>query len=155
MPDAGETIIAWQDSITTEDATNETTPPGISFVAPTNGVGHAFVAPPSGRVLVILSDELQITRASASCRLFASFRIGAGATVGAGTEIQAASLNYSLIAGENGASGDAATVGGSRVDVVAGLTPGDTYNVEYQWRDAGSPSAVGSLHRIITTIPLP
>ena len=156
MPEAGETIIAWQDPIVTENATNENTPPGTSFVAPSNGAGHAFVAPPSGRVMVILSDELHIVKASGNARLFASYRIGEGATVGAGTLFQDADINYSLIVGDTvGASGDSVVHGGSRVDVVTGLTPGDTYNIQYRWRDVGSPSSVGSLHRMVTTIPLP
>ena len=139
---------------TTENATNEGTPPGTSFVAPSNGAGHSFVAPPSGIVMVIVSDELHVVRNSGSARVFASFRIGEGGTVGAGTEIFTPSINISLIVGVDGASGDTAMSGGSMVHFITGLTPGDTYNCQWQWRDAGSPSSVGSLHRRITTMPM-
>lgn len=100
------------------------------------GIGHAFVAPPSGIVRIayyyFLGVDIAGSADQKTRQIWGSFRIGTGATVGAGTEILAPattrsiSLLHQSMVGGGGMNGRLAA--GANY-LLTGLTPDTTYNI--------------------------
>lgn len=102
------------------------------------GDGVVFTAPRSGKVLIIFYDHL-ITEKPGSGSLInrtaiASARVGTGNVIGSGTEVLAPDLNGAIKAGTRSTNNDGVISSGSSYIVLNGLTPGNEYNVEHQYR---------------------
>lgn len=113
---------------------------GIASLTPIAGtpqVGHTFVAPPSGSVMVSVSGYIQC--GAAATQVILSFEVRQGSTVGSGTVIYAADGNRGLRVGRAISNELTAT----RRNRVFGLTPGTTYNVRtMHWMGTGASGVV-------------
>lgn len=133
------------------DQTSNQSVTNTSFTG--NGVGHSFVAPLSGMVLIhyYFAMGLDIT-AAVTRQIWGSFRVGTGGISGGGTQILAPATARAVTLRSVGA-GDHRISGGSAY-MLEGLTPGATYNVEcqYQIDNAGSTTSFTGMYiqRIIT-----
>lgn len=126
-----------------------------TFVAPTAGAAHTFVAPPSGVVRVDVSSEFVVehTSGAAVARAFGAFQVREGDLIGFGPIIHAATIDESVIVGvETAAGGDRVTGGATRAKLITNLDPGITYNIEYRHRVAGT-GIFQDLHRVVMTTP--
>jgi hypothetical protein len=92
---------------------------------------QAFVAPPSGKVLIHWS--CYSTHTVANGFAYMSFEVRAGATLGSGTVFLAASDTNAIANRPSGAgSVDDAQYGSSKL--VTGLTPGSSYNIQGMYK---------------------
>lgn len=130
-----------------EDNTALTGITSLTAIAGSPQVGHTFVAPPSGAVMVNVSGY--IACASAASQVILSFEMRAGGTVGSGTVFYAANPDRGLRIGRSASDELTAT----RRNRVFGLTPGSTYNVRtMHWMGTGTGGQV--LFRNILVEPL-
>jgi hypothetical protein len=96
--------------------------------------GGSFVAPSTGRVLVVISSAMDNDDASTGGR--ATFQVREGGSVGSGTIVHVASNDdsISLVGTGNAEFG--------KTSLVSGLVAGNTYNVQMLYlRDAGAGTA--------------
>lgn len=103
-----------------------------------NDCGSAFVAPASGKVLVLYGANLDNGTALASTHVAPHVRTGS--TVGSGTDVFAATLAKSV---RNVGTEDR-TYGSSLP--LTGLTPGNSYNVRLEHRVSGNTGTASSRH---------
>lgn len=96
-----------------------------SYTQGTTVVGAAFVAPTSGRVLVLWHARFEHN--TASSRSVVSVSVRTGATVGAGTVVSGAADDSALECPQ-GAGGPDTRISAGMWRIVSGLTPGDDYN---------------------------
>lgn len=111
-------------------------------LSPANICGISFVAPPSGKVLIICGA--QCSNGSSPNIAQASFGIRQGDVVGSGTVFQAS--------GDSTTVTSIASVGASRGSPVTGLTPGTIYNVAMEHR-AFSAGTATFLNREVIVQP--
>jgi hypothetical protein len=104
--------------------------------ATNNSWGVAFIAPPSGTVLV--SVKAAASNATANDYALLDFQVRQGTTINSGTVVRATNDNTAGII-RSGTAGLQATIVGS--DVVTGLTPGSAYNVTLAYRASGTGAA--------------
>lgn len=130
-----------------------------SNTSPTNGspvVGFSFTAPASGKVLIQCGGDIECPSiANGSIILIATVR--SGGTVGSGTIVYDGDTSSSarvIATDTSGVTGDQIRVkAGSWLDVVSGLTPGNTYNAHTRHYVTGGTGTVRA--RMITVIPIP
>lgn len=115
---------------------NDVTGTGFFFVSDTDGnsAGVAFVAPPSGKV-VIRWGLNAFSGAPGSSTLLVGTAVKAGATVGAGAAVS------DVVDAECLQFAQTDTVPGCRERPVSGLTPGNSYNVRQSARNTGSTTS--------------
>lgn len=131
---------------TVDDSTSSAT-----FTAGDNPVGVAFVAPPSGRILVFPSAWLQQDINNQT--VIASFGIYTGSTPGAGTEVVAPSGDTAISIGGTVTSGVPIRAQLGRADPVVGLTPGAQYVATVMFQTT-TPGTGRVFNRKITVLPL-
>lgn len=141
MPNAGQIVKALdftapQSDVEPTDITAFTD--AGSYVAGSPVVGTTFVAPTSGRVLVLVYARFESN--SAGVRALVSFAVREGAVIGSGTAVSASSNNKCLTTPTDASGGGNQRTAGTVFEVVTGLTPGSTYNVqvEHQMESAGN-----------------
>lgn len=140
---------AWQTpfvaAIATPQATLGTTTSTTftSTLTGATGCSVVFVAPPSGRVSVENTTNLENSGTSAAV---CGFEIRTGSVIGSGTVVYAASDDDSLLSG--GGGGVRATV---VTPVTTGLTGGQTYHCRQMFR--ASASTATYLYRRLTVRP--
>lgn len=122
-----------------------------TYSAGSTPVGVPFVAPPSGRILVMLSCWLQqdITDQTA----IASFGIYTGSTPGAGTEIVAPSQDRAVMVGGTVTTGVPIRVQAGRTSMVVGLTAGTQYVATVMFQTT-TPGTAHIFNREIIVLPL-
>src|SRR5581483_1669271 len=98
-------------------------------LSPANIAGAAFVAPPSGKVLIHWSVEKASSTAGAG--VYTAPAVKTGTTVGSGTSVVAASDDAAILLNTGGAG--QFNQHGQTLQVV-GLTPGQNYNVSLEHR---------------------
>lgn len=108
----------------------------------TSPVGKAFVAPPSGKVLIHWACGLQAP--GTVDFVLCAFQIRTGTTLGSGTSVAAASDNRALQSTNTTAEKQA-----GRSGLVTGLTAGNDYNVTLMYRVSGG---TGTISRIEVTV---
>jgi hypothetical protein len=101
-------------------------------------VGTIFVAPPSGRVEIVLSAYVAQTQNLHA--MICSAHVREGASIGTGADVYAANSNWAIVAGRAVNASAPALAQGDRAKLITGLTPGATYNVrvEYQTTAGGN-----------------
>lgn len=141
MPNAGQTVKALdftapQSDVEPTDITGFTDTG--SYVPGTPVVGITFVAPTSGRVLVLMYARFESN--TAGVRALVSFAVREGSSIGSGTAVSAASNNKCLTSPTDASGGGNQRTSGTVYEVVTGLTAGSTYNaqVEHQMESAGN-----------------
>lgn len=106
--------------------------------------GTAFVAPPSGKVIVHNSGFIDN---SSTGRSYMTFRIRTGGTVGSGTDVVAAVDDNAVTC----LGTDDLTAG--RAIHVTGLTPGTTYNCQQLFKaSAGTTASFSWKHLIVAPV---
>src|SRR5690606_18336475 len=152
MPDllAGSTVRA----LDTPPAASDTQLDSFSFTHTTYGTGSvsgtytdcgtAFMAPTTGRVLVILSG--QIVNSGATTRMAPVVR--EGPVIGSGAVIVPANDVNSITN-----QGDNAYILASQVALIENLSPGETYNVRLEHRVSGGTGTLRN--RRVVVIPSP
>lgn len=148
MPNAGDPILVedFPPSVSNDQNTSGTTGSTSYTATLTGGTACAvtFVAPTSGVVLIM--NVCQIDNDGAN-QTFAGFRVGTGSTAGAGTEVLAASdLRAIRHEGTN-------YVRSTSVYRLTGLTAGDTYNVQQQYRVSGGTGTFSNKSLIVAPQP--
>lgn len=153
MPDllAGSTVRA----LDTPPAVSDTQLDGFSFTNTTYGVGStdgtyvdcgtAFMAPTTGRVLVILSA--QIVNAAVNTTRMAPV-VREGPVIGSGAVIVPAN-DVNSIANQ----GPNTAVLAAQVALIENLSPGETYNVRLEHRVSGGTGTLWN--RRVVVIPSP
>lgn len=110
--------------------------------------GVAFLAPTTGRVMILYAARLGNNTDGQSCHLTPVVRDGS--TVGSGSTIVAASVENMIDIQAANASGNGRA--GAHL-VVTGLTPGAAYNVRLEHSVTANTGNIQS--RTVTVIPLP
>lgn len=131
------------------DATDET---GVTSTTYTDGattVGESFIAPSSGRVLVLWHARIENNSATGFCHVSASVRTGS--TLGSGTEVSAPADGQAISFNEG--AGSASRGSAAMYKVVTGLTAGDTYNAVVEHRVTSNNSDI--FDRSIAVMSLP
>ena len=153
MPDllAGSTVRA----LDTPPAASDTQLDSFSFTNTTYGVsstsgtyvdcGTAFMAPTTGRVLVILSGEI-VNVSGATTRMAPVVR--EGPVIGSGVVIVPANDVNSITNQGNNAS-----ILAAQVALIENLSPGETYNVRLEHRVSGGTGTLRN--RRVVVIPSP
>jgi hypothetical protein len=121
---------------TTDEAASSST----TFIPGASPVGIAFVAPPTGEVLILFAAIFSSNIATHAA--FVSCEVKTGGTVGSGTLAGgAANSDRALICGRAVVGSGPALLSASRHVRYTGLTPGATYNVRILYCvDSGSNS---------------
>lgn len=113
-----------------------------TYVALTNNPGVAFVAPPSGRVIVSFGSTLDGNTATVFGMV--TVQIRTGSTIGSGTIFTTASDDNAI-----GSEGDTATQYG-RTLMISGLTSGANYNAQMLYKlFSGSGTAFFARRNIV------
>lgn len=107
--------------------------------------GVAFLAPSTGRILVLFGGDLD--NSGAQFTVLAPV-LRTGATVGSGTNVGDGDPEYALYT-----NGDRYRAGSYWY--VEGLTPGDPYNVRLEHRTTGGATTGTILRRNVTVVPAP
>lgn len=153
MPDllAGSTVRA----LDTPPAASDSQTDGFSFTHTTYGVGStsgtyvdcgtAFMAPTTGRVLLILSGEI-FNSALSTTRMAPVVR--EGPVIGSGPEIVPA-VDVNSIANQ----GDNSFILAGQVTLIENLSPGEVYNVRLEHRVSGGTGTLRN--RRVVVIPSP
>lgn len=159
MPDltAGSTILA-QDTPTPAEASQNADETGFtdtSYTAGASECGDTFVAPTSGRVLVLWHSRFETN--TTNTRTLVTVEVRTGGTIGSGTVVSAASDTSALESISNDAAGGVG--GNARLQagmwrIVSGLTAGDTYNVRTMHRMTSAGNG-DIFDRSVAVIPLP
>jgi hypothetical protein len=132
-------------TLTTAIATSTST--SFVFVRDTsaNILGAAFVAPPSGKVLVRWAMSVNTT---SGVTVLVAVAVQDGTTLGSGT------VEHSAADTEAFSSATNSTVPGSHEIVVSGLTPGSSYNACALWRISAGAGTISGAHPEVTVQPL-
>lgn len=122
--------------VATGGNTDTGTTASTSFVtaltgATNNSWGVAFIAPPSGTVMVTCKSAA--ANASAGDYALMDFQVRQGTTINSGTVVRATNDNTAGIIRSSTAGLQATIVS---ADVVTGLTPGSAYNVTLAYRSS-------------------
>jgi hypothetical protein len=135
---------------------NDTSTSGTYTPGTVHGV--AFVAPPSGVVLIAFGGQLgsnSVVAPNTTPASRMSDYVRTGATVGSGTDVMTplddrslAFFNYSTAAGFKYSQV------GDLVHRLAGLTPGASYNVTTVFKDVTGGSSAAVNDRRVTVVPL-
>lgn len=125
---AGHKVTATDLAMLADSDTQNTsgTTTSTSYTATLTGgtaCGKAFVAPPSGKVLIINNCYFFHSAASFA---FCTIRLKTGASIGSGTDVIAAADAECLVTGGVSSQG--------RGRLVTGLTAGSSYNVQQMFR---------------------
>lgn len=131
-----------QNSQTTASTTSSTT-----YANLTNIAGLSFVAPASGKITILYTSRMSNDSAAGGA-VMAPW-VGTGSTVGSGTEVLATADANALIFFQHSAASESVRFGSAHN--VAGLTPGDTYNVSMRGR-AASGGGTATFDDTTTTI---
>lgn len=149
---AGQPVRAadWPPVAWTSDATTITNPTNTSYAAGSPATSTTFVAPTSGRVLIIIGGGLG--NSAGANRIFLSPEVRL--TDASGTVVLAPSVT------NRGISSDNVAVGfhyGSRESVLEGLTPGQTYFIRTMHAVAtdGGTNTGDIEHRDLGVVALP
>jgi hypothetical protein len=110
-----------------------------------NDCGVAFLAPATGRVLVLFDADLD--NSGTQFTVMAPV-LRSGDVVGSGTNLGDADPEHSVYT-----SGDRLRMGSHWL--VEGLTPGDPYNVRLEHRTTGGATTGTILRRSVTVMPAP
>lgn len=110
-------------------------------------VGHSFVVPPSGLVLLLWGASVSTSIASGST-VFMATEVAEGNVVGSGAVLSGATDAQST---QDDGTADRGT-SKQRV-VTSGLTPGDVVNVYIKWRQTGT-STVTARNPYVHSVPL-
>lgn len=113
-----------------------------TYVVTASQWGKVFVAPGSGKVLMMIRSSVAPAAGPATAWMSPSIRLGD--TLGSGTVFQAASDSYALMLGVTG-SADIGTQ-----FQITGLSPGVEYNAELQHRTSAGTSFWSRREIIIT-----
>lgn len=89
-------------------------------------LGVAFVAPPSGKVTIHWGTHIGNTALGGNS--YATIHVRTGSSVGSGTDVLTAA-DVRAIRNQSSTATDQDTSGQNRSKTVAGLTPGNSYNV--------------------------
>lgn len=146
MAFTGDKVVAMDtgwDSQTTVGTTTSTT--YTATIPGGTACGIAFIAPPTGKVLIDNVTQIQATGGNSFCTV----RVRTGGTVGSGTDVLAAGDDDAVIVNTAGSlHRSSATV------PVAGLTAGSTYNAQQLFRnDAGANCTVTRKKLIVAPQP--
>lgn len=122
--------------IATGGNTDTGTTASTSFVTALTGAtnntwGVAFIAPPSGTVVV--QGKAAASNATANDYALLDFQVRQGSTINSGTVVRATNDNTAGII-RSGTAGLQATI--VTTDIVTGLTPGSAYNVTLAYRSS-------------------
>lgn len=122
--------------VATGGNTDTGTTASTSFVTALTGAtnntwGVAFIAPPSGTVMVMC--RAAAANATANDYALLDFQVRQGTTINSGTVVRATNDNTAGII-RSGTAGLQATI--VAADVVTGLTPGSAYNVTLAYRSS-------------------
>lgn len=125
------TVLAGSTPVVDSSTVNVSTA-STSFVAGATAFGVAFVAPPSGNVLITLSGYFQETQDGGVALM--SYTLRSGSTIGSGSTVGvAANGNRALVAGGVVTAGKPIYFQGSRGPTLwTGLTPGASYNARVE-----------------------
>ncbi|MFD6770989.1 hypothetical protein ACFWC6_32745 [Micromonospora chalcea] len=125
-----------------------------SYVAGTDH-GVAFAAPATGKVYVSISGSLGTNTIASLAGAFFSFEVRAGGTVGSGSVVQSAddARSTGLFRPNNPTSGFKYAPASGRF-LVAGLTPGSTYNVRTMFRTDTGGATAAVLNRTLVVEPV-
>lgn len=116
------------DTTFTSSTTDEVGFTSTSFIAGGAPVGVAFTAPPSGKVKIDFTGQIQQNINSFACIL--SCEVKTGSTVGSGTLAGgAANSDRALICGKAVVASGPSHMAATRAVFYSGLTPGASYNV--------------------------
>jgi len=108
-------------------------------LSPASICGVAFVAPPSGKVMIEWGSGVQ--NGSSPQLAVTSFAIRADSTVGSGVSFQASD--------DGRAIASTAFINAGASSEVTGLTPGSTYNVALEHKVASSGTGTFSNRRVV------
>lgn len=123
------------DPIEQSDTTSITTITSTSYAPGSPVVGFTFVAPPSGKVFITISGNVQQNNNGWHTAL--SYELKTGGTIGSGTSVQVGAFTRAVVAGQGVTSGGPAYASASKRGLVTGLTAGNTYNVRAVHRVTG------------------
>lgn len=147
-PTAAELTEATENDIETDTQNTNGTTTSTTYTPTLTGgtaCGKVFVAPPSGRVVVL--NNCGLFNSSAASASACTIRVRTGGVVGSGSDFVAADDNDALIEW----TANITQVGNHYP--ITGLTPGSTYNVQQVFRVSGN---TGNFQRKkITVILLP
>ncbi len=148
MPDAGDIILAadFPAAVSDTQDTSGTTTSTTYTATLTGGVacGVVFVAPTSGRVTVLNSSRIINNGANAT---YCGFSLRTGGTIGSGTVVMAEGDNRAIGHEQATNTLDRMTVS----QLVTGLTPGATYNVQQLFRAVAGTGSFANKH--LSVIP--
>lgn len=145
MPLAGQIIRAldFTQSMEAWDTTDITGISSTSYIAGSPEVGTAFIAPTSGRVVVLINGRIESDTGGGD-RIFLSFELYEGSD-SSGTQVLAGDDDSACVTGST-ATGE----GQSASKLVTGLTPGATYFARTVHR-VGAGNATVRLRRIVVS----
>jgi hypothetical protein len=148
---------ASQTTITDADTTTTGVITSITYAPSAVVVGVAFVAPPSGRVLVHLHGRLRIVAiANAFVQGFCAVAIRTGATIGSGTAVDSTPDDDRALEVQNATNvtGSQGRFAASCVFPLSGLTPGSDYNAQAEQRVSGAGHELDLTYRAVTIQPV-
>lgn len=109
--------------------------------AGTPAAGFSFTAPPSGKVYLTVTGQIECAVNGNTALL--GYEVRTGGTVGSGTVVLGASFNRAVETSKAVNAGAAARITASNRFLATGLTPGATYNVQtMHWM---SPAGTGTV----------
>jgi hypothetical protein len=117
-----------------------------SLSAGTATAGVAFIAPPSGRVLVLCKSAASNNTAGDYSVM--DFQVRQGATINSGTVVRATNENTAGVFQSSTANNQGTIVAS---DLVTGLTPGAAYNVTMAFRQGNGGTASFNRRQAIVT----
>jgi hypothetical protein len=122
------------------DGTNLTAVTNTTFAAGSPVCGTAFTAPPSGKVIITLTGEIEHQNNASHGEL--TYEVRTGATVGSGSVFLAADYRRGIMAGNAVTSGGEPVMAGSNRYLLSGLTPGSSYNARTMHRVSGGTGQI-------------
>lgn len=114
------------------------------------GLGTTFVAPISGRILVLVSAILQCQDAAT----VVSYEIRTGGTIGSGTVVQTPETENGAYASGGAGGAEIMNVSGFQSNYISGLTPNAPYNIRFMNYNADTVTRRAQ-YRKLTIIPQP
>lgn len=154
MATAGQRVrgLDFPDVASDEELTDETARTSTSYEFGATRVGTTFMAPTSGRVLILWRARIESN--TANTRAAVSVAVRTGSTIGSGTSVSPADDDSAIETSQGTTGGPETRIQASCHRVVSGLTAGDTYNVqmEHKMLSAGN---LDIFSRSVDVIPLP
>lgn len=159
MGAAGSKILAGDapPGVADGEGTDDTAFTNTSFATAAAAAGQTFIAPTSGRAVVLFSARFQINTTGTSDRALVSVKVAEGSTIDAGAVFSPASDDSALESTRSatissGSSGETRMAAG-HWRFLSGLTAGATYNVVLQRKVTGGNGTV--FQGDVCVIPLP